>query len=267
MVTNIVLTTVFSTALIGAYYRYAADYPRQVFLSGWLLFVIMLVLTFFNLLKRVPFLRLGSARFWLQMHIYLGIFSGVLFCVHLGMGVPEGIFHRVLAICFLAVFLSGIIGLWISRSFPKLLTVAGHEIPYEQIPVARRNLRLEAEKLVANPENNQTSKLIAEFYTEKLARFFMRHCNFYAHIRRSQLPHAAHDSQFDELRRYLKSKENETLEAIYDLVVQKHALDYQYSLQTTLRVWLFTHIPLTYALLILSLLHILVVYVFSSAVT
>ena len=53
------------------------------------------------------------------------------------------------------------------------------------------------------------------------------------------------------------------LEKLRDLVAQKHMLDYQHSLQSALRLWLFAHIPLSYSLLIFSVLHIILVHAFS----
>ncbi|MEI8341222.1 MAG: hypothetical protein WCH43_06755, partial [Verrucomicrobiota bacterium] len=109
------LTTLSVVGLLIAYIKYAPLYPRHPYLSGWVLFAAMLFLTFFNLRKRVPFLRLGSTSFWLQLHLYVGVFSGALFFVHIGGSWPAGIFHQLLAWCYVVVFLAGVLGLWISR--------------------------------------------------------------------------------------------------------------------------------------------------------
>jgi len=47
------------------------------------------------------------------------------------------------------------------------------------------------------------------------------------------------------------------------LVRQKDGLDYHYALQLVLKGWLFTHIPLTYSLLLLTLVHVVLVFAFS----
>lgn len=240
-------------------------YPRHPYLSGWLLFAVMLFLTFFNLRKRVPFLRIGSTSFWLQLHLYVGVFSGVLFFVHIGWSWPAGTFHQILAWCYVVVFLTGVLGLWISRAFPRMLTVAGYETPFERIPYVRVNLRREAEALVSEGVDGQTSPVIAEFYSKKLGMFFTKSCNRWAHLRQSRAPQAAHVSQFDEVQRYAKKGEREMLDKLRDLVARKHMLDYQYSLQSALRLWLFVHIPLSYSLLIFSVLHIILVHAFSAA--
>jgi hypothetical protein len=86
-------------------------------------------------------------------------------------------------------------------------------------------------------------------------------------LRQSRAPQAAHDSEFDEVQRYVKKGEREMLDKLRELVARKHLLDYQYSLQSALRLWLFAHIPLSYSLLIFSVLHIILVYAFSGSVS
>ena len=262
---GLLLTLIASIALVAAWCVFAPAFPRHAYLSGWVLFALMLILTFYNLRKKVPFLRLGTSKFWLRLHICLGIFSGVLFFVHIGWSWPIGTFRQIFAVCFLVVFFSGLLGWWISRAFPKMLTVAGYETPFDRIPHVRSALRKDAEGLVLTGVDGQTSPIIAKFYSEKLGMFFTKPCNWWAHVRRSRAPQAAHASQFDEVERYVKKGERELLDSLRELVAQKHLLDYQYSLQLTLRLWLFIHIPLSYSLLILSVLHIVLVYSFSGA--
>ena len=62
--------------------------------------------------------------------------------------------------------------------------------------------------------------------------------------------------------RYLDEAESEYLAKIEDLVAQKDGLDYQYAHQSLLKYWLFVHVPLTYALLVLALLHLILVHAF-----
>jgi hypothetical protein len=259
------LTVLAVAGLLASYVAFAPSYPRQAYISGWLLFALMLILTFYNIRKRVPFLSIGSSNLWLRLHICLGIFSGFLFFVHIGWSWPFGVFRQVLASCYAVVFLSGLVGWWMSRAFPKRLTVAGYETPYERIPQVRANLRGEAEALVLAGVDGQTSPIIAEFYTEKLGAFFRSPCNLWAHVFMSRYPQAAHAARFDEVERYVKKGEREMLDKLRDLVDQKHLLDYQYSLQRALRLWLFVHIPLSYSLLVFSVLHIILVHSFSGS--
>jgi hypothetical protein len=262
---GLLLTIFVVGGLFAAYLFLAPLYPRHAYLSGWIFLAVMLFLTFFNFRKKVPFLRMGSVGFWLQVHIYVGIISGALFFVHIGFSWPHGLLNQIIAVIFAIVFVSGVIGLWISRSFPKRLTVAGFETPFERMPHVRTSLRKEAEALLLAGVDNQTSPVIAEFFTDRIGLFFAKPRNLAAHLLRSQSPLASHRSQFGEIRRYAKRTELDMLGKLEDLVERKHMLDYQYALQLTLRVWLFAHIPLSYSLLILSVAHVVVVYSFSGS--
>ena len=261
------MTAVVIAAFLAAAVVLIPRYPRHAYLSGWVMFGLMLVLTFFNLRKRVPFLRLGSVSLWLRIHLVLGMVSGAVFFAHIGWTWPAGVFHQVLAWCFVVVFVSGLVGWWMSRSFPKKLTISGYETPYERIPDARMHLREEAEALMLASTDGQTSPVTIGFYTGDLGLFFSKTCNWWAHLRQSKAPQAAHTSRFDEVERYAKTSERETLGRLRELVSRKHLLDYQYSLQSALRLWLFVHIPFSYALLVFSVLHIVLVHAFSAAVS
>jgi hypothetical protein len=70
-------------------------------------------------------------------------------------------------------------------------------------------------------------------------------------------------TELDDLRRFLNQSERTTLEQLTQLVRQKDGLDYHHALQTTLKLWLFVHLPLTYSLMIFSLLHVVFVFAFS----
>lgn len=262
---GILFTALLTAAGVVVYTQLAPTYPRHPYLTGWVLLAVMLFLTFFNLRKKVPFLRMGSVGFWLQLHVYVGFLSGALFLAHIGFSWPHGRLNQIIAICFAIVFVSGVIGLWISRTFPKRLTDSGFETPFERIPHARRKLREEAEALVLGGADGQTSHVIGDFYTGKLGLFFAKPQNKWAHLLRSQAPQAARRSEFDEIRRYARKSELGLIDTLEDLTERKHLLDYQYSLQLTLRLWLLCHIPLSYSLLILSVAHIVVVHAYSGS--
>ncbi len=262
-----VVTTLAVVALSAASLWFIPQFPRHAYISGWFLFALMLILTFFNLRKKVPFLRMGKASFWLKMHICLGIFSGALFFVHMGWTWPSGLFRQIFAWCFLIVFISGLVGWWMSRSFPRRLTLGGYETPFERMRDARNSLRRKAEAMVLATEEGKAPSFVSQRYADQFGMFFTKPCNFWAHVFESRSPQAAHRSQFDEMERYVEKSDADRFAELRDLVAQKHMLDYQYSLQLALRLWLFIHIPLSYSLLLFSVLHIILVHSFSAAVS
>jgi peptidoglycan biosynthesis protein MviN/MurJ (putative lipid II flippase) len=241
--------------------KFSHALPDYAFLTGWVLFAAMLVLTFFNARKKLPFLSLGKAETWLQIHIYLGFFTVVLFLIHLDFRAPHGWFEITLAWLFTLVSVSGVVGLFFSRTLPRRLATRGGEVIFEKIPALRHALKTGAENLALGADTK--SPVIAEFYTKRLAPFFFRPKNLWLHVVESRRPLNALVAELDDLRRFANETERVTLEKLTALVRQKDGLDYHRALQLALKLWLFVHIPLTYGLLVFTALHIVLVFGFS----
>src|SRR5271154_295772 len=106
---GLTLLLLFSAATFVAYFHYAPRFPRLSYLSGAVLFVVMVVLTLYNGRKKLPFLpMLGSSESWLQFHIYAGFLTVVLFLVHIRFRLPAGWFESILAWLYVLVTGSGI---------------------------------------------------------------------------------------------------------------------------------------------------------------
>ena len=67
------------------------------------------------------------------------------------------------------------------------------------------------------------------------------------------------------LERYLDPVERRARDELVELVGLKDDLDYHYALQAVLKRWLFVHIPLTYAMLVLAGVHGFLAVAFSGA--
>ena len=264
-----------------AHRRWSQELPNYAYLSGWVLMAVMILLALYNMRKRLPFLSLGSSEAWLQIHVYAGFFTVVLFLAHLNFRMPTGWFEGTLAWLYLLVTGSGIVGLFFSRVLPRRLATRGGEVIYEKIPALRHALRQEAEALAlsggarsvspappasaivggANPV--APSPVIADFYLLHLHDFFQGPKYFWPHLLDSRRPLNALMREVDDVRRYLNEAERATLQKLSDLVRRKDGLDYHHALQATLKLWLFVHLPLTYGLMIFSVLHIIIVFAFS----
>ena len=257
------LLLLFSVATLGAYFRYAPQFPRLSYLSGAALFWVMVVLTLYNGRKKLPFLPLLTSEGWLQFHIYAGLLTVVLFLVHIRFRLPTGWFESILAALYVLVTGSGIAGLFVTRSIPKRLTTRGGEVLFERIPAIRRSFQQQAETLALKSAPEAHSTTIAEFYVLHLRDFFDGPRNLWLHLFEIRRPLNLLQNQIADVQRYLNTGERETLDKISMLVRQKDGLDYHQSLQLLLRGWLFVHIPLTYSLMIFSIVHIVLVYAFS----
>ncbi|MBF0280887.1 MAG: hypothetical protein HQM13_24050 [SAR324 cluster bacterium] len=237
------------------------------FFTGWVLLVTLLGLTLFNVRKKLPFLPLGSASAWTQFHIYAGFFSVVSFVLHVGWKFPQGPIQVVLFALFVGVTGSGIFGLFLSRTFPALITTHGENVLFERIPVFRNKLRAELEASVLDFVDKTNSETVADFYIERLSNFFDRPRNYWHHLLQSTRPLISLLHEIEIHQRFVNSKEQEFLDLIKGMVKQKNNLDYQYALQMTLKGWLFVHIPMTYSLMIISVLHAFIAYAFYGGVS
>jgi hypothetical protein len=258
------LLTLAASAVLAFYYPLLeAALPHLVYLSGWLLLALCLFLTAYNVRKKFPFLPLFSSRLWLQLHAYAGLFTGLVFVFHLRFDVPAGLFNLALAALFLAVTFSGIFGWWLSRAIPRRLTTAGGEVPFERIPVVRRDLLLRAETtaLAAIPEAKAAT--LADFYVRTLAPVFAADPAFLPHIIGSRAALNDRLAALNEVSRYLSPPEQVRADSLAELVRARHVLDFHYANQLLLKTWLFSHVPLTYGLLFFTAVHVVLVHAFS----
>lgn len=249
--------------LVTVWRHLAPTLRNLAYFTGWALLAVMLFLTLYNARKKLPFLPLGSSRVWLQLHAYVGYFSAALFLAHISWRVPSGPFEVTLTALYVAVAASGVLGLWWSRYVPGRLTTWGGEVLYDRIPIIRRSLQERADALALESVTAGQTTTIADFYSANLANFFRGPKNFFLHLVENHRPMNRLSGQMLDLARFLTPEQKLRLDALSVLVQQKNGLDHQYALQSSLKWWLFIHIPLTYSLLIASGLHVVLVHAFS----
>jgi hypothetical protein len=251
------IAVVFLHAFIAPFFR------RIIYLSGWILLLFMIALAAYNPRKKLPFIPLKSSEAWLKFHLYAGYIAIGLFLIHINFTAPTGRFDSILATLYVLVTVSGIIGLAASRLLPRRLTARGGEVLFERIPMIRLQMRERAESLALASVGQAQASTIADFYVRDLHAFFAGTRNFWSHLSDDRAPVNRLLNKISDLNRFLNEKERDVMGKIADLVRQKDGLDYQFTLQLTLKLWLFIHIPLTYGLLFWSLLHVVIVYAFS----
>lgn len=235
---------------------------RTSFSSGYLLLTLVVVLAAYNVRKKLPQLPIGTSATWMQVHIYMGIATGFVFLMHIGPRWPQGILDSILAGVFVLTFLSGILGLFLTRTIPAQLARVGEEIIYERIPAFRSELRKQARSLAIESVTESGTTTVADFYTARLYYFFEDSRGWRYLLRPSTTQRRAILNEMQDLRRYLSEAEKTLLEKLFPLVRRKDDLDFHAARQGLLKTWLFAHIALTYTLLPLALLHGLVAHVY-----
>ncbi|MGF1451969.1 MAG: hypothetical protein ACFB21_07855 [Opitutales bacterium] len=241
-------------AFIIVYILHVARLNAGIY-TGLLLYLVVLALASFNSRKKVPFLPLLRASTWLQLHIYVGLFSCLLFFLHIGWRWPNGIFEGVLAAVFAIVALSGVLGLFISRILPPRMTESGESLIYERIPRHREKLTGEIEALALKAETEAESSVLSDLYFKRLQPFMDRVPGVFLCLASSDQAFLRVRQEIDASRRYVNEQEATILNEVAEVIEAKRNLDLQFSAMHLLRLWLFVHIPFTVSLLILGFAH------------
>jgi hypothetical protein len=225
---------------------------------------VILFLGLYTARKKITYPPLLKSSTWLQLHLYVGLLSVVLFVFHVGLRIPNGALEVTLALLFAGVAGSGVIGIALSRAIPGRLTILGNEVIFERIPRYRRDLQQQAEAIVLKSVKEGATTL-SDFYTRRLADYFSGPCSGVdqllhptRHIRQLQ-------QELGEQERYLDADDVKLLGELAELVTAKNDLDSHRARQGILKLWLFVHIPLTFAMLAFMAVHIVLVHAFAGA--
>jgi hypothetical protein len=244
--------------------------PR--YLDGWVLAGGMGVQLYFHIAIKTASLSPKSAMRWRKIHIFLGYLLIAAFISHSDFSLPDTGFEWALWAGFVMVTLSGIFGAYLAWSL-KAKGRIDEGVSYDRIPTLRTELARDVDAAVAETDLASTQialpglphdAWIIDLYTNHLRDFFQGPRNFTAHLIGSQRPLKRLTDEIDDLSRYVDQQSKEKLAAIKNLVVEKDRLDFARVYLGLTRGWLFVHVPVTYGLIVLTVLHVLVVYAFSS---
>ena len=231
--------------------------------SGTLIYLLILFLTLFNARKKLPFLPLFKASSWLQCHIYTGFFIIFLFAIHINWRVPSGYLETILAVIFLIVSISGIVGLCISRALPQRMQKSGENLIFERIPTHYEQIKQEVIKIVRKAELENESLSLSRFYFYHLRSFLERRPSVLYVFYQVDKKFIKLLQQVKWTQRFLDEQELKQMEEITILIEEKRNIDYQFSATKLLRYWLFIHIPFSYSLIIIGLVHGVTAFLYS----
>lgn len=244
--------------------------PR--YLDGWVLAGGMSLQLFFHIGIKTASLSPKSVARWRKIHIFVGYLLIAAFVSHSDFSLPDTGFEWALWAGFVLVTLSGIFGTYLAWSLRAKHGI-DERIGYDGIPARRAELARDVQAAVAKTGPAAAAialpappydAWIMDLYTTHLRDFFQGQRNFAAHLISSQRPLKRLTDEIDNLSGYVDQPSQEKLAAIKNLVVEKDRLDFARVHLGLSRGWLFVHVPVTYALVVLTVLHVLVVYAFSS---
>ena len=244
--------------------------PR--YLDGWVLAGGMSFQISFHIAIKTANLSPKSTARWRRIHVFVGYLLIAAFISHSDFSLPDTGFEWALWASFLLVALSGIFGTYLSWSLNAKHGI-DELVGYDRIPARRAKLARDVHAIVTNIDLGTADvplpmppydAWIVDLYTTRLRYYFQRQRHFAAHLIGSQRPLNGLTDEIDNLSRYVDQRCQEKLAAISGLVIEKYRLDFAHAYLGLTKAWLFVHVPVTYALVVLTVLHVLVVYAYSS---
>ena len=266
------LIAAISGGLFWLVWVYGNAFRDPRYLDGWVLVAGMSVQLYFHIAIKTASLTPKAAMRWRKTHIFLGYLLIAAFISHSDFSLPDTAFEWALWSSFVLVALSGILGTYLAWAM-KAKHGIDEGISYDRIPARRTQLARDIHAAITKSDRAATAiplpapphdAWIMDLYTTHLRYFFQGQRNFTAHLIGSQRPLKRLTDEIDNLSRYVDQPGQERLAAIKDLVIEKDRLDFAHVYLGLANGWLFVHVPITYALIVLTVLHILVVYAFSS---
>ena len=226
----------------------------------------------FHIAVKTSRLAPKSAVRWKKFHIFNGYLLIAAFISHCNFSLPDTAFEWALWLGFVVVTASGILGTYLAWA-QKAKHGIDETLTFARIPARRDEIAREIHAIVsltfpANPSVGLPAPpydaWISDLYADHLQSFLERPRHLVAHLIGSQRPLKRITDEIDKLAPYVDQRNREKLATIRNLVVEKDRLDFARVYIGLTASWLFVHVPLTYSLFVLSVLHVLVVYSFTS---
>jgi hypothetical protein len=246
--------------------------PR--YLDGWVLAIGMSLQLGLHIALKTASLSPKFAKALKKIHIFCGYLLIAVFISHSDVSFPDTGLEWALWTCFVLVTLSGIYGMYLSWSLQAKRGV-DRSVSYDRVSARRSELALQIHAVVTQTYTAEAAiglpappydAWIMDFYTNHLRDFFDGQRNVGAHLIGSHRQLKRLTDEIDNLSRYVDEQRRQRLEAIKTLVIEKDGLDFSSVHLGLSKGWLFVHVPVTYALIVLTVLHVVVAYAFSSRV-
>jgi hypothetical protein len=210
---------------------------------------------------------IGSRTFWLRGHIWLGTFSLVLLLCHSGFR-WGGLLERALWLVFVLTLATGFLGLGLQQFLPRAMTArVSCETPYEQIPNLCRRLGREADRVAELLQQNKALPVPSRQQLDQLYNAQVRPFLLGEGAQASALmdPVKAAD-WFTQVRTWANGPATDqdrqalaaSLDQLEGFCTERRLLATQERLHWWLHAWLYVHVPLSAALVVLATAHALV---------
>jgi hypothetical protein len=240
-------------------------------------FAMMIFAGLLSMRKKFPVIRIGRAKVWMRGHLWLGFLSYPIILLHSAFGLG-GPLTTALMVLFTIVFISGIAGAVLQHYLPIKMT---REVPmetiYDQIDSVTGQLCQEADDIMvqlipameavpaaevvgartlplyaaAREVESKDLQPIRTLYAEKVQPYLLKP-GYFSHELADPETSA---TIFEQIRKMSPTIIDEFVNDLENICTEKRQLDRQARLHRWLHAWLFIHLPISWALLILGAVH------------
>ena len=225
-------------------------------LYGLIALLLILLLLFFGVRKRWYRSTWGTLEEWLQSHIYVGLFTFVLIVAHTGFRFEDQIAVALMIVVTLVV-LSGVVGAILYKTVPRMLTEVDANLPVSAISDEMNQLTRSMSRIASGksgPFQKVYKTLVRESMPQPLAGWLLLV---------KGTPGGGVTSRSDDWSSLLGLVPEEEQPALRQLLVlsrqQKELhlrLISQQRYRNLLDAWLYVHLPLSLAMIILIVAHL-----------
>ena len=255
---SICLLAVFGYALIDVQPRHNGG-SWYGYLLGTIATLLILWLAMIGVRKRAITPGRWSLKAWTSAHVYLGLSLVVIATLHTGFQFGWNV-HTLAYAVMMLVIVSGIYGTWVYATLPKRLSDSNADFTRPQMLEAAekldRQLQLAAQPLAVEETRIVRASLndspFAGGLIARLSGKYPRCRTALARIALSDRIDAAPDSQKQAIIAAMKLLERK--EAVLSRIRQ------QMRVRALLEVWLYVHVPMTFALIAALAAHIISVF-------
>lgn len=265
---------------IGAYAWTSPAEPKSG--SSWLGYtlgtlaaVLVLWLTAFGIRKRSYHSSLGTVQGWLSAHVYLGVGLVVVATLHCGFQFGWNV-HTLAYVLLCAVVASGIVGVVLYLRYPSVMSANRSGANRDRLLGEISDLDERATRLAAKLPEEYAALLASSRDRTTLGGSAYA---LLAGADRSQIvlpssptPVANPDQATtlawlaDRLSRSSDGAQSQGIQDLLTLLATRKALlarlRHDLKLQAWLEIWLYVHVPLTFALLAALLAHVIIVFLY-----
>jgi len=206
-------------------------------------------------LRRPKARPLGSAKAWMQAHVYLGFLAFLAALSHAGFAVPHGWMGWALLLLSAWVTASGLAGVFLQKWIPAALSEGLRiEALFERIPSLVEGLLNEADALMEG-----TSESLEAFYRREVRAPLSRLNPSWAYVLDVRAGRDRALEPFRRMSQFVSAEEKGKVSDLMEIYIEKLELDAQHRMQQVLRHWLLwtAHVPAAGLLMGLLFIHVL----------